>query len=166
MDIQNFSKDYTIRKLTIDDKQIYYDLCINNPNYYKHCPPIVTIDTLLDDLKALPPNKTYDDKYFIGYFKDNELIAIMDFIDKYPDDKTAFIGFFMVNKYYQGKGIGTKIITDLTNYLKSLNYQNIRLGYVETNNEAKAFWLSNKFKNTPYKNITADYTVIVLNKEL
>ena len=32
------------------------------------------------------------DKYYIGYYKGKELIAIMDFIMAYPDEKTAFIG--------------------------------------------------------------------------
>jgi len=166
MDIINFSKNYKIRKLDLNDRQIYYDLCIENPNYYKHCPPMVTLDTLKEDLEALPPKKTYEDKYYIGYFKDDELIAIMDFIDKYPHDKCGFIGFFMMNKKYQGKGIGKTIISELSEHLKSLDYSEIRLGYVETNNEAKSFWLANGFKPTPYQNITPEYTVNVLIKYL
>ncbi len=42
---------------------------------------------------ALPLCKSMDDKYYIGYFENGCLIAVMDLIDGYPNAGTAFIGF-------------------------------------------------------------------------
>lgn len=53
----------------------------------------MTEQSILDDMNALPPNKEICDKYYVGYYKGEELIAVMDFIMAYPDEKTAFIGF-------------------------------------------------------------------------
>lgn len=34
----------------------------------------------------------------------------MDLIFRYPNEKTAFIGLFMMERSHQGKGTGSKII--------------------------------------------------------
>lgn len=166
ININKFSTTYFIRELSSNDVDIIFDLCINNPLYYEHCPPLVSRQTILDDLQALPPNKTFDDKYFIGYFLNGELIAVMDFIKEYPNKETCFIGFFMMNKKYQGNNIGSSIIDELSNYLKSINYKYIRLGYVKTNIQAKTFWKKNGFKDTGIISKQDLYDVVVLEKEL
>lgn len=52
----------------------------------------------------------------------------MDLITAYPDDETAFIGFFMLNIKYQHKGIASRIIKELIEYLKTEGHKKIRLG--------------------------------------
>ena len=46
----------------------------------------------------------------------------------YPKKKTAFIGLFMMDVNYQNKGIGSSVIGEVLSYLKSENYEKIRLG--------------------------------------
>ena len=70
----------------------------------------MTKEGVREDMEALPPGKTYEDKYFLGYYDGKRLIAIMDLIDGYPDDSTLYIGLSMTNMTIQGKGIGTSII--------------------------------------------------------
>lgn len=36
----------------------------------------------------------YADKYYIGYFEGEKLVAVMDLILNFPNKETAFIGFF------------------------------------------------------------------------
>ena len=166
IDINKFSNKYIIRKLDNNDVDIIFNLCKDNPLYYKHCPPFVSIESIKEDLVALPPNKTVNDKFFVGYFNNNELIAVMDFIKEYPNKETCFIGFFMMNTNYQGKNTGTNIINELTAYLKSENYKYIRLGYVKTNSQAKAFWIKNGFKDTGLVSHQELYDIVVLEKKL
>ena len=59
-----------------------------------------------------------------------ELIAIMDFIMAYPDEKTAFIGFFMTATSIQNTGIGSGIIDDLCRYMTEIGLSSVRLGWV------------------------------------
>ena len=68
MNITNFSNTYRVSLLTSADVEIIYNLCIKNPIYYKYCPPTVTVDSIQSDMAALPPNKTMEDKYYVGYF--------------------------------------------------------------------------------------------------
>lgn len=96
-------------------------------------------------MKALPPSKSYDDKYYIGFFDGDSLVAIMDLILGYPTDEIAFIGLFMTNIHYQNKGVGSNIIGNVCNYLKQLGYKKIRIGVDKGNPQSNSFWKKNGF---------------------
>ena len=51
-----------------------------NPLYFQYCPPMATHKSILDDMKALPPRTTYDDKYYMGFYEGDSLVAVMDLI--------------------------------------------------------------------------------------
>ena len=38
----------------------------SNPMFYEYCPPFVTRESILNDMKALPQGKTDAEKYYIG----------------------------------------------------------------------------------------------------
>ena len=94
------------------------------------------------------------------------MIAVLDLIDKYPNDKTIFIGFLMLDINFQNKGIGSKIINELIDTVKEFGYQDIRLGYVEGNNQSYSFWKKNGFIDTGLRNHNDEYTVVILNKKI
>ena len=107
---EKLSKQYTVRKLANSDVAAVYALCRENPQYYLYCPPFVTEDSIRADMAALPPRKTMEDKYYLGFYEGDRLIAVMDLILGFPKEETAFVGFFMVNKEVQGKGVGTALM--------------------------------------------------------
>ena len=166
MDISLFSNDYTVRRLGKADVADIYSLCSKNRLYYQYCPPFVTEQSILDDMKALPPNKEMCDKYYIGYYKGEKLIAVMDFIMAYPDEKTGFIGFFMTAASIQNTGIGSGIIDDLCRYLTEIRLSSVRLGWVKGNPQAEHFWRKNNFKETGITYDTDHYTVVVAQRAL
>ena len=143
--IKDLSKTFYVRKLDKDDIELIYDLSCKNHIYYQYHPPFVTRESILDDMKALPPGKSYDDKYYIGFFENDSLVAIMDLILDYPTKGIAFIGLFMTNIQYQHKGIGSNIISEITMSLKSLGYRKIRLGVDKGNPQSYSFWSKNNF---------------------
>lgn len=145
MEENKLSNKYQVRKLIDEDISMIYSLCLSNSKYYEYCPPFVSKESIKEDMLELPPNKTSEDKYYIGFFDDNDLIAIMDLIEKYPNNETCFIGFFMVNKENQNEGIGSSIIEDLCRYLKYINYKYVRLAWIKGNVEAEKFWIKNSF---------------------
>lgn len=81
---KNCSKYYEVKKLDTTDLDAVYQLCISNPTYYQKMHTKVTLDSVQYDMTNFPPDKTIDDKYFLGYFKNQRLIAIMDLILDYP----------------------------------------------------------------------------------
>ena len=98
--------------------------------------------------------------------KAQELIAVMDFIMAYADEKTAFIGFFMTAASIQNTGIGSSIIDDLCRYLADIRLSSIRLGWVRGNPQAEHFGHKNNFKETGITYDTDNYTVVVAQRVL
>lgn len=142
------------------------ELYLGNTEYFKHCPPSPNRETVKKDLFALPPSKEAADKYFIGIFDYNSLVALMDLIDRYPDNRTAFIGLLMVSKRCRRKSIGTYIAKALSQTLGTEGYMRIRLGYIKTNLSAQSFWLKQGFQPTGAEFAREHYTVIEAEKIL
>lgn len=90
MNFENVFTPYKARKLTEADVSDILDLYLENTEYFKHCPPSPNRETVKEDMVAFPPKKEAADKYFIGIFDDNFLVAVMDLIDRYPDNQTVF----------------------------------------------------------------------------
>ena len=44
----------------------------------------MTRKSIESDMMALPNNIDIKDKYYVGYFKNEKLIAVLDLIDGYP----------------------------------------------------------------------------------
>lgn len=145
MEIKNLSNIFEVRKLTTEDVEIIYEMSCKNKIFYQYHPPVVTKESIMDDMKALPPGKGYNDKFYIGFFEGESLVAIMDLILDFPAEKISFIGLFMMNVEYQKNGIGSKIISECRNYLQTLGYKKIRLGVDKGNPQSNAFWRKNGF---------------------
>ena len=144
-DIQKFSSKYIVKSLLKEDISEVYSLCKANVQYYEYMKMEPNIENLTECLNALPPNKTQDDKFFVGFYKEEKLVAFLDLIAGYPDIDTAYIGWFMVNREFQGQKIGTEIIQELFDFLKEENFRYIELGCIKGNKEAEGFWSKNGF---------------------
>ena len=166
IDVSRFSGHYLVRCLGEEDIPEILELCRKNTLYYQYCPPFVSEETILADMRALPPRKEYKDKYYLGYYDGEQLTAVMDLITEYPDAKTAFIGFFMTETSVQNQGIGSQIIRGLCVQLKDLGFSAVRLGWVRGNPQAESFWHKNGFAETGVTYDTDNYTVIVAQKDL
>ncbi len=166
IDPTEFSNRFTVRVLNETDIPAVYALCRENTLYYRYCPPAVTESSIRSDMKALPPRKTPEDKYYLGYFEDGRLTAVMDYIHAFPNAETDFIGFFMVNTADQKKGVGSEIIRDLCDYLAEQGIKAICLGWVHGNPQAEHFWKKNGFQETGKTSETGRYTIVYAEKKL
>lgn len=166
MDVQAFSKRYIVRCLNETDVSYVFRLCQGNPQYYQHCPPFVTEESIMQAMQALPPRKTIDDKYYVGFFEGSALIAVMDYIHQCPDEQTGFIGFFMLEPSIQGEGIGSLIIEEFCAFLAQENMCAVRLGWIHGNRQAEHFWHKNHFKETGETYDTERYTIILGERTL
>lgn len=164
--VDELSAKYRVKKLVEEDIPDILVLCNGNPTYYKYFKSEPTSENIKQSLTALPPNKTMEDKYFVGFYKGNKLVAVLDLIDGYPNEDTAYIGWFIMNKEFQGLGVGTAIITDIVLYLKEKNFGHVRLGYIKGNQQAQNFWLKNQFIATGKEVETGSYTIINMQRKI
>ncbi len=162
--INEISTSYNVRKINLENIDEVYDLCKKNVMYYEHLKEELYKEGIKEDMFALPPGKTIKDKYYIGFYENSELVAVMDLIKGYPNDETAYIGFFMMNVNKQGLGIGTNIIEELRCYLSNTNTKFIRLAYVVGNKQGENFWRKNGFIPTGDLRPRGEVTVAVMER--
>ena len=166
MDIGMLSPAYAVRALGKDDAQSVLRFYEGNPKYFAAMSSAPSLKSVCEDMDALPPGKTEKDKHYLGFFGGETLVAVMDLIEGFPNPETAFIGLFMVNRDYQGRGVGSAIICDALHALCKMGFSYVRLGYVETNAQSKAFWYKNGFLPTGVKSAQEKYAVVMMQKEL
>lgn len=164
--IRRISARYQVRRLTEGDLPELLALAEGNPTYYKYIRTQPSLENLREDLTALPPGKTLEDKYFLGYFGDGRLCAALDLIVKYPGPETAFVGWFILRKDLQGRGTGTALVKELEAFLKDQGYTSVRLGRAKGNPESEAFWAHNGFTPTGIETDAGDYRIVVLSRDL
>lgn len=165
MDITRLSANYTILSLTEKDIPVLLSLCEGNPQFYRYCPPAPSEASLRQDMLALPPGKTMEDKFYLGFWLDGKLAAVLDLILRFPNEKTAFIGFFMLRSDLQGRGVGSQLVNEICTCLRD-SYQFIRLGYAKGNPQSQRFWHKNGFVPTGVIAHTEEYDIVMMEKLL
>ena len=145
IDISKLSSTCDVRMMRDEDADEILELCLGNEVYYLYCEAKADREQILSDLHVTPPDIGREDKHYVGFYREGELIAVMDLIDGYPEKGIAFIGFFMMKKSCQGQGIGTRIIEEVCAYLKMIGKKAVRLGIDKGNPQSFHFWKKNGF---------------------
>ena len=140
---------YFLRNIMLENYKrmilIKYMIFVVKITYIINITPYVTRKSIESDMMALPNNIDFKDKYYVGYFKNEKLIAVLDLIDGYPKKDIVFIGFLMIDISIQKSGIGSAIVNELIDYLTTLKYKEVRLGWINGNLQAEHFWIKNGF---------------------
>lgn len=145
IDISKLSSRYGVARLSDPDAEEVLRFCRENTQYYAYCEAEATLEQVLTDLHITPPGVAPADKYYLGFRRGSELMAVLDLIDGYPEPACAFIGFFMMNKAYQGRSLGSALIRELEQYLKAYGKTRVRLGIDKGNPQSAHFWRKNGY---------------------
>ena len=76
MNYINFSKSYHVRMLTECDIPLILRLCEKNTQFYEHCPPFVTAESIRDDMCALPQRKMDESQEGTWHWKQDHHRAV------------------------------------------------------------------------------------------
>ena len=145
LDITKLSSRYAVRFMGASDADGILDFCLQNTQYYQYCGKQPSRELVLNDLRITPPGIEMSSKFYVGFYDNTVLVAIMDLIKGYPSGDCGYIGFFMVNKQLQGKQIGTGIVQEVCQYLKEIGITSVRLGIDKENPQSNHFWKKNGF---------------------
>ena len=166
MDLSKLSTVYNIRRMGENDVPLILDLENGNQLYFNYCPPKPSKQSVLNDLQALPEGKNRDDKFYIGFFKENRLAAIMDFIVSYPIKETIYIGLFMMDCKESGQGKGSRIINEILTAFREEGFIKVRLAYMKENPQSKRFWEKCGFTEIGIEKENEHGKAVVLEKVL
>ena len=146
LDISRFSSRFRVSRMPDADADAILAFCLQNTVYYRYCGKDPSRDLILQDLRITPPHTRSDAKYYVGFYEGDTLVALLDLIDGYPAPQDAFIGFFMMNARLQGRGLGSAIVQELLDRLKSVGFSCVRLGIDKGNPQSTHFWIKNGFR--------------------
>ncbi len=157
---------YAVRELSVSDVPEMLRVAVSNPFFYQYMRPDPNPESLVADLKALPPRRTMADKHFFGWFEGERLVAMMDLIWRHPKDDMAFIGWFILDGALQGKHLGRRLVAQVLDMLKAQGIAEVRLGRIKGNPQSEHFWQVCGFRENGLSYDTDDYTVLVMSKTL
>ena len=162
VDLSPFSR----RGLTDEDLPALLALCESNPAYYELYGERPTLENLTQALRELPPGCRAEQKAFLGFFEETGLVAVMDVVRGYPDDRAAYVGLLMVDGAYHGRGIGSQVARAELRRLRAEGFSRVRLAYIQGNEPARRFWTKLGFGPAGAPVSTPHYVAIPLEREL
>ncbi len=146
IDITALSEVYRACRLSDADVDAVLALCEGNGQFYRYCAAEPTRGQVLSDMHITPPGIDEAHKYYVGFYRDYVLVAVMDLIDGYPDPKIAYIGFFMMDIRFQGRQLGSALIREVKDCLKRAGFRAVRLAIDKANPQSNHFWKKNGFE--------------------
>lgn len=154
------------RRLTDEDLPALLALCESNPAYYELYGERPTLENLAQALRELPPGCRADQKVFLGFFAQGKLVAVMDIVRSYPDERAAYVGLLMVDGAWHGCGIGSQVVRDELRRLRAKGFSRVRLAYIQGNEPARTFWAKLCFEPAGAPVSTPRYVAIPMEREL
>lgn len=132
-----------------DDINLLQELCEESEDFFVTItdnPPAK--DEAKNYLEALPPDKSYDDKFALGVFDkdDNRLIGFLDIIKDYRENSRWCLATLIISPRYRGKGIGSRVLSNLENFVIRQGGNTIILVVQEQNKKGYNFWQLKGFK--------------------
>ena len=164
-DIQSLGTDFDVRRIGENEISAVYRLCKTNKRFYGYLGFVPTRESLTEIISEAENEDGDEKKYLVGFYDEGRLVAVLDLITSYPDAKSAFIGWFMVDGELQKQGIGSRIIADVRAALKGWGFTNIELGCVKENVEAISFWEGMGFKPTGEEKTVGKHTDVTYRFE-
>lgn len=167
----NLVNGYKIKSLSTYDFNDVEKLCENCSDYY------ILVDGVLPTIKEvneiftdLPPNKSYEDKFVLGIFTNNDkLVGLVDLIRDFPTVGEWMLGLMIIDADERGNGLGTIAHKALNEWAISLGAKTFRIGVVQENYGALKFWTGLgyiKIKEVDMEFTAKKHTVDVMRLEL
>ena len=180
LEIQAFSTQYDVRRITEADITDVYLLAKANRRFYEALHTRPTVEGLTEVISNLPEGAGAEGKHFVGFYAEEgaggagavggseagDLVAIMDLICGYPGEQDVFIGWFMVDADLQGQGIGSGIFADVRAALSAQGYTRVSLQCPQEHPEAVAFWQAQGFTTVGDVITSGEYPVIEMERAL
>ena len=157
---------YDVRRITEEDIADVYALAKANRLYYEYMHTKPTVAGLTEIISQVPEGAAPTDKYFVGFWQGDSLVAIMDLICGYPERDDAYIGWFMVDTELHRQGVGSSIFADVRAALAAAGYDRIELCVIRENVEAKGFWEAQGFSPTGGVTDKGEYTVVSYARDI
>jgi GNAT superfamily N-acetyltransferase len=95
---------------------------------------------------ALPPGRTFDDKFTYVLERDGEVEGLIDVVRGFPEPHVWYLGFVFLSLRVRGGGTGRRCLHALYEWVRAQGGTVIRLGVVEPNLKARHLYATEGFE--------------------
>jgi len=104
------------------------------------------VQDVIDDILGRPQGLSLEQKTYCIIYKDKQAFALLDYLEKFPNDRSGYIGLFILNSQFHGKGYAKELFDGLSDISKNMNFTEIQLGCMLDNEAGCKFWTKNGFE--------------------
>ena len=146
-EIKSQLPDYNIIAITHQNFDRVFEVYNSNQDFYLLTQgKKATIDSSINDIIAIPPNCTIEQKIYLSIWKDDEIIGVLDVIAGYPEPTSFWIGLLLIHGRLHDKKIGSKVASAVLSAAKAAGYTTAQLGVIESNTRGIDFWRKHGFE--------------------
>lgn len=161
---------YRVEPITQENISRVQTLLESNPEYFRatQSHPVSRADCIAD-ISALPPGKTMSDKSYLLLSDSIGDLAVIDFIEKYPDSASGYLGFFILANERHHQGIGKRLFKMLEEAARQCGLSRIELACFASNKPGLRFWKKEGYQLIRTSKRVIDnisYTILSLEKQL
>jgi RimJ/RimL family protein N-acetyltransferase len=161
-----------IKSIDIESEAIVQKIFEASPTYFRRVDGMeVEPHFAKREITDCPPKRIASyEKVFCLILFNNEPIGVVDFHKDHPAEGITYVGLFLLDEKYHGKGIGRSSYAAAEEFAKSnLKAKSIRLG-VSDKNAVTDFWCKMGFKPTGHtyiwKGEKAESNVTEMEKQI
>lgn len=151
-------ESYRVRRVSEADAPLIRKLgerCLEHLELHYGSPadPTQIIRDLLSDL---PPGKELADKFGLGVFDGaGRLVGGIDVVRDYPEPREWYLGLMLLEPKHRERGLGTKLLAALVQWLRGQGVEYLRLAVSEHNEAGRRFWERGGFE--PVRQVIAEF---------
>ncbi|MEL7657499.1 MAG: GNAT family N-acetyltransferase [Bacillota bacterium] len=132
-----------MKELSKEKTNLVEELCEKCSDYFILHYGLPASEKEIDEIFiALPPNKSFDDKFVLGIYRFDELIGLVDIVKDFPTVGEWMLGLMLITPEERGSGLGRAVHEALVIWAKELGAESFRIGVIEDNHKGFAFWSS------------------------
>ena len=161
---------YRVEPITQENISRVQTLLESNPEYFRatQAHPVSRADCIAD-ISALPPGKTMSDKSYLLLSDSIGDLAVIDFIEQYPNDRSGYLGFFILSGERHNQGIGQMLLGIVEETARQCGLSRIELACFASNEPGLRFWKKEGYQSIRTSKRIIDnisYTILSLEKQL
>lgn len=161
---------YQVERITKENISRVQALLESNTEYFRVTQPHpVSRADCIADITALPPGKTMSDKSYLLLSDNTGDMAVIDFIERYPNDRSGYLGFLILSSERHRQGIGQKLLGMIEETARQCGLSRIELACFASNESGLRFWGKAGYQPIRTSMRVIDdlsYTIISLEKQL
>ena len=136
-----FKNKYEIRDMTHENlKDAFEVMCANTHFYSKIQSHPVSLSECKEDLYTLPPHTTLDQKHYVAFYLQDKCVALLDYVESYPNTSTVYLGLFMLHPRYHKSGIGKELVDAFIKSVEMNGFLEVKLCCYQVNEVGHNFW--------------------------